>query len=120
MIRRFGATGLLLAPAAWVATEYLRAHIFGGFPWIPLGNAVVTLLPIAQLASVGGVYRSVVAPGDCCTRRFALAARQHRPAPPAAAVAAALALVAGTSLWGCGADQRQPADARGRADHASG
>ena len=36
--------------------EYLRAHLFGGFPWIPLGNAVVTLLPLAQLASLVGVY----------------------------------------------------------------
>jgi apolipoprotein N-acyltransferase len=56
MIQRFGATGLLLAPATWVAAEYARAHIFGGFPWIPLGNSVVSLLPIAQLASVLGVY----------------------------------------------------------------
>ena len=56
MIRRFGAAGLVMAPATWVAAEYARAHIFGGFPWIPLGNAVVSLLPIAQLASVLGVY----------------------------------------------------------------
>ena len=32
------------------------ASSFGGFPWIPLGNTMVTLLPIAQLASVVGVY----------------------------------------------------------------
>lgn len=56
MIRRFGATGLVLAPASWVAAEYARAHILGGFPWIPLGNAVVSLLPIAQVASAFGVY----------------------------------------------------------------
>jgi apolipoprotein N-acyltransferase len=56
MMRQFGVTGLLLAPATWVAAEYARAHIFGGFPWIPLGNAVVSLLPIAQLASITGVY----------------------------------------------------------------
>ena len=56
MIRRFGATGLLMAPATWVAAEYARAHVFGGFPWIPLGNAVVSLLPLAQVASVFGVY----------------------------------------------------------------
>ncbi len=54
--RRFGLGGLCLAPAAWVAMEYLRGIIFGGFPWIPLGNTMVTLLPIAQLASVAGVY----------------------------------------------------------------
>jgi apolipoprotein N-acyltransferase len=56
MIQRFGGAGLLMAPATWVAAEYARAHVFGGFPWIPLGNAVVSLLPLAQLASVSGVY----------------------------------------------------------------
>jgi apolipoprotein N-acyltransferase len=56
MVRRYGVTGLALAPAAWVATEYARAHFFGGFPWIPLGNAVVTLLPVAQIASLFGVF----------------------------------------------------------------
>lgn len=56
MIRRFGARGLLLVPFAWVATEYLRGIVLGGFPWIPLGNTMVTLLPIAQLASALGVF----------------------------------------------------------------
>ena len=36
-----------------------RHHLIGGFPWIPLGNTMVTLLPIAQLASVVGVLRAV-------------------------------------------------------------
>ena len=56
LTRRFGIGGLCLAPAAWVATEYLRGIVFGGFPWIPLGNTMVTLLPIAQVASTFGVY----------------------------------------------------------------
>ncbi|MGQ0734235.1 MAG: apolipoprotein N-acyltransferase [Acidobacteriota bacterium] len=56
MIRRFGYAGLALAPAAWVSSEYLRGYLFGGFPWVPLGNAAVTLLPLAQLASIIGVY----------------------------------------------------------------
>jgi apolipoprotein N-acyltransferase len=56
LTRRFGIGGLCLAPVAWTATEYLRGIIFSGFPWIPLGNTMVTLLPIAQLASAFGVY----------------------------------------------------------------
>ena len=56
LTRRFGLGGLCLAPAAWVAMEYLRGIVFGGFPWIPLGNTMVTLLPIAQLASAFGVH----------------------------------------------------------------
>ncbi len=47
---------LFFAPAAWVATEFLRGYLFGGFPWVPLGNSQVTVLPVAQFASVAGVY----------------------------------------------------------------
>jgi apolipoprotein N-acyltransferase len=56
LIRRFRFAGLWLAPAVWVTMEYLRGILIGGFPWIPLGNTMVTFLPIAQLASVTGVY----------------------------------------------------------------
>lgn len=55
-VRRFGVSGLWLAPVFWVATEWARGWIGGGFPWIPLGSSQVTVLPIAQLASVTGVY----------------------------------------------------------------
>ena len=57
LIRRAGLRGLLLFPCAWVATEYWRGtFIMGGFPWVPLGNSQVTMVPVAQLASVFGVY----------------------------------------------------------------
>src|SRR5262245_8187197 len=56
LVRRFRFNGLWLAPAAWVSMEYLRGILIGGFPWIPLGNTMVTFLPIAQLASVVGVH----------------------------------------------------------------
>jgi apolipoprotein N-acyltransferase len=56
LIRRAGRVALLFAPAAWVATEYGRGFLFGGFPWVPLGNSQVTVLAVAQMASVTGVY----------------------------------------------------------------
>jgi apolipoprotein N-acyltransferase len=56
LIARGGAGALFFAPPAWVATEFFRGYAFGGFPWVPLGNSQVTVLPIAQLASVLGVY----------------------------------------------------------------
>ncbi|MGH9176074.1 MAG: apolipoprotein N-acyltransferase, partial [Vicinamibacterales bacterium] len=98
MIRRLGAAGLLLSPAAWVSTEYLRAHVFGGFPWIPLGNAVVTMLPIAQLASVGGVYLLswFLATLNAAFALAALSAGRRRLATGVFA----LGLVAACSLWG--------------------
>jgi apolipoprotein N-acyltransferase len=56
LLARAGTPALFIAPAAWVATEFLRGYIFGGFPWVPLGNSQVTVLPVAQLASATGVY----------------------------------------------------------------
>ena len=56
LVTRAGMRALLLAPAVWVATEFARGYLFGGFPWVPLGNSQVTVLPVAQLASVLGVY----------------------------------------------------------------
>ncbi len=56
LVSRLGARALLVAPMVWVASEYARGTLFGGFPWVPLGNSQVTVLPVAQLASVLGVY----------------------------------------------------------------
>jgi len=55
-IVRAGAIGIWLSPAPWVGAEFLRGYLFGGFPWVPLGNSQVTVLPVAQSASVVGVY----------------------------------------------------------------
>jgi apolipoprotein N-acyltransferase len=56
VIAALGARGLFFAPIGWVAGECLRGFMLGGFPWVPLGNSQIRLLPIAQLASVLGVY----------------------------------------------------------------
>jgi len=56
LIARGGVRALLLAPAAWVATEFFRGIVFGGFPWVLLGDSQVTVLPVAQVASVFGVF----------------------------------------------------------------
>ncbi|MBI1849722.1 MAG: apolipoprotein N-acyltransferase [Planctomycetes bacterium] len=44
------------APAAFAATEYLRAHLLTGFPWILLGHSQLPFLAFAQIADLGGVY----------------------------------------------------------------
>jgi len=51
--RRFGPAATWLAPCLWVACEYLRSWLGGGFPWVLLGYTQATVLPIAQLASAG-------------------------------------------------------------------
>jgi apolipoprotein N-acyltransferase len=56
MSRAFGPEALLLAAPAWVATELGRQYVWDGFPWELLGYSQITWLPIAQLASITGVY----------------------------------------------------------------
>ena len=47
---------LLLAPFVWVAAEWGRGHLFGGFPWGLLGYSQYAQLPAIQIAELGGVY----------------------------------------------------------------
>lgn len=56
LARAFGPSAALLASPAWVASELGRQYVWDGFPWALLGYSQVTVLPVAQLASVTGVY----------------------------------------------------------------
>lgn len=40
----------------WCGGEYLRSTLFTGFAWNAVGVSQVSFLPIAQVASLGGVY----------------------------------------------------------------
>ncbi len=56
LIASYGPLALMAAPFVWVATELGRTRLFGGFPWVLLGYSQVTVLPVAQLASLFGVF----------------------------------------------------------------
>ena len=98
LVRRFRVIGLWLAPAAWVTTEYLRGILIGGFPWIPLGNTMVTLLPIAQLASLVGVYglSILVAVLNTGVALAAISNGRRRMI----AIATTVTLLVAVSMWG--------------------
>ncbi|MFQ5949794.1 MAG: apolipoprotein N-acyltransferase [Nitrospiria bacterium] len=49
-------TSLLFAPAAWTTLEYIRGHLFTGFPWSNLGYSQYRFLPAIQIADIGSVY----------------------------------------------------------------
>ncbi len=98
MIRRTGAVGFVIAPIAWVAAEYARGHVLGGFPWIPLGSAVVTLVPVAQLASLVGVYGLsffLMTLGTLVALALTTVGRSR-----VAAIASAVMLLLAVSVWG--------------------
>src|SRR5438128_7325409 len=44
------------AAALWVTLEYVRGHLFSGFPWALLGYSQYHTLSVIQIADVTGVY----------------------------------------------------------------
>ncbi|MBS0524943.1 MAG: apolipoprotein N-acyltransferase [Proteobacteria bacterium] len=47
---------LVLLAIAWTAAEWVRGHIFTGYPWNPLGHVWAFATPLLQSASLVGVY----------------------------------------------------------------
>jgi apolipoprotein N-acyltransferase len=100
LIARIGAAGLFIAPMAWVATEYLRGYFLTGFPWVPLGNSQVTVLPVAQVASVLGVYGlSALVAYINATLAFALVTSGTRRAMAVASAVVVLIVIGGWGAW---------------------
>lgn len=98
--RRFGDDALLIAPAFWVASELGRAYILSGFPWVLLGYSQVSVLPIAQTASLFGVYGlSALVCAVSAVTAYALR-RGEGARARALAAGALLVLLAGLSVWG--------------------
>jgi apolipoprotein N-acyltransferase len=54
--RRSAALALVLAPFLWVAAEWLRGHLFGGFPWGTLGYSQYLRIRVIQIAELTGVH----------------------------------------------------------------
>jgi apolipoprotein N-acyltransferase len=100
VIAAVGARGLFFAPIGWVAGECLRGFMLGGFPWVPLGNSQVRVLPIAQLASVLGVYGlSALVAYVNATVAFALLRAGRSRAIAVAAAAVVLLSIGGWGTW---------------------
>ena len=97
-----GPFAIVAAPVVWVATELTRTnmpHI--GFPWVLLGYSQASVLPIAQLASVFGVYgvSMLVASASAALAAIAVGTwppRGRRYLPAAVVVV----LVIGVASWG--------------------
>jgi apolipoprotein N-acyltransferase len=49
-------SALILAPFFWIAGEWLRGHLFGGFPWGTLGYSQYLNLRVIQIAELTGVH----------------------------------------------------------------
>ena len=96
--RAFGFRAYLLVPFIWTTTELGRQYVWDGFPWALLGYSQVRFLPIAQAASVVGVYGlSWMLALTAAAAAAIVLERDRRRWTFAAGVGA---LVAMTGLWG--------------------
>ena len=110
-----GRPALMAAPLVWAATELGRTYILSGFPWVLVGYSQTTVLPIAQFASLFGVYgvsMLVVAvsaalaiaafPGGSSRemRYISSGGRRFSGAGRFGPAALALAIVIGVAWWG--------------------
>jgi apolipoprotein N-acyltransferase len=92
---RFGPRALALVPPLWVATELGRMYVWSGFPWALLGYSQATVLPVAQLASIVGVFGlSFLVASVSAALTYAWI--RKRATPLAVTIAAVLAIAA----WG--------------------
>ena len=96
-VRAFGPRALWAAPPVWAAGEWARGHVMTGFPWVPLGNSQIDVTPIAQAASLVGVYglSALVALGSVALAWIVVGPPGRGRAVPVAAVAALIAGLAG-------------------------
>jgi apolipoprotein N-acyltransferase len=87
-----GAAFVLVAGASWIASEWLRAELFTGYAWDPLGVIWVAVLPIARIAAWIGTYAlsglTIVAAGALMLLAF------RRWTPAAVTIVAAVLAVA--------------------------
>jgi apolipoprotein N-acyltransferase len=101
---------VLVAPAAWTLTEWVRGWIFTGFPWIAVGYSQVPDSALAGYAPIAGVFSvslaavssagliALVAHGVMEARRERSGVNMRRIAAP---------IVALVVLWGAGFGLKQ-------------
>ena len=96
--RSYRFAAYALAPCVWVTTELGRQYIWDGFPWALLGYSQVTALPVAQSASIVGVYGVSWLLAMVGAALAALAIERGRARWSFAVVAAVI--VGGSAMWG--------------------
>jgi apolipoprotein N-acyltransferase len=84
---------LAMTPVLWVAGEWTRGHLMGGFPWGLMGYSQHGVLPVIQIAELAGVYGVSFLVVAVNTALAGLAALGWRRAWPGALTAVALVLV---------------------------
>jgi apolipoprotein N-acyltransferase len=95
----YGPVAVLAAPLVWVATELGRTYLTD-FPWVLLGYSQIGTLPIAQLASLVGVYGLSALLVLVSATLVIATERSFAPARRVAPLAAVFVAVIAIAAWG--------------------
>jgi apolipoprotein N-acyltransferase len=97
-VRAWGPRALLAGPLVWTATEFARAQLFTGFPWVLLGYSQATVPSVLQVSSLGGIYAvSALVALPAAAVAYAAVAVDRRAVR---ALAVAVGIVAACAAWG--------------------
>jgi apolipoprotein N-acyltransferase len=95
-----GATRIIALSVALTATEWLRGHLFTGFPWNTFGYALTAPLPLAQSASVIGIWGLTFITVLVCATPAALIDDRAETRRPWLPLALGLVVLGGLTAWG--------------------
>jgi apolipoprotein N-acyltransferase len=103
-----GATRILTLAVTLTATEWLRGHLFTGFPWNAFGYALTAPLALAQSASVFGIW-GLTFIAICIAASPATLTDERSETPwPWMPLGLAMVVLAGLGAWGVVRLQRTP------------
>ncbi|HEX2826612.1 MAG TPA: apolipoprotein N-acyltransferase [Burkholderiales bacterium] len=95
----------LVAPSAWMLTEWVRGWIFTGFPWLAVGYSQIPGSALAGYAPVTGIFgvslATLMSAGLLALLADALMRSRRAHAKPSASALAA-PIVALAVVWGAG------------------
>jgi len=102
LVAAYGSRALFAAPFVWVVSELARSHLFTGFPWVLLGYSQLSVVPVAQFASVFGVYglSGLIAGVSAAAASAAVGHRGDKGRARYAPLAVMLVVVFAVAWWG--------------------
>jgi apolipoprotein N-acyltransferase len=103
-----GATRILALAVTLTATEWLRGHLFTGFPWNAFGYALTTPLALAQSVSVIGPWGMTFIAVCVAASPATLTDDRSETSRSWLPLALAVAVLAGLGGWGALRLQRTP------------
>jgi apolipoprotein N-acyltransferase len=103
-----GATRILALAASLTIVEWLRGHLFTGFPWNTFGYALTVPLPLAQIASVIGIWGLTFITVAVCATPAALTDDRGDTRRNWMPLALGVAVLIGLGIYGAGRLHRKP------------